>query len=115
MKKLVTLSLAVVLWGCGQSDSQKSDLSEKYYGVWQLANGECPSCTQWVFSPTEEGGILAEVLTRQSVNYDHYRKEYSTTYQPETGNLVIHGEFDVTAGITNGRLNLTGKTFEKIK
>lgn len=115
MKKLLTLTLAVALWGCGQGDSQRNDTSEKYYGKWQLAKGDCPSCNQWAFSPTEEGGILAESFSRQSTKYEHYRKQYSTTYQPETGNLIIHGEFDVTAGISNGKLNLTGKTFEKIE
>ena len=114
MKKILTLTLAVALWGCGQS-GELSSTGGEFIGVWQRSDSECPECNQWVISETKEGGLLAEHRTTKDLKYRHVRMKYNTTYEAATEKLIIHTGMDYPAGIVNGRLNVQGKIFEKVK
>lgn len=112
MKKLLTMALAAALWSCGQGGSQGG---EKYYGKWQQI-GDCHTCATWVFSPTDEGGVLATVvMSDKSAGGSNKTRELNATYQPESGKLVIHGPVDITAGINNGKLYAASVTYEKVQ
>lgn len=119
MKKSVfgklLLSGCVLLAGCnGLSESGQRTKGNEFLGTWERTNTKCPQCERWEFSRTGEGNIMGEKFNTASLEFPHQSTKYPASYQSEDGRLIVHMQMGVTAGIDNGELNISGKTYRRL-
>lgn len=103
--KILGLFLFFCFLGC------KEKKENTYVGEWH--NKETHKfMDKWVFSKTKEGFLHAQHLVQDVAKYPPIKREYATDLD-DAGNIVIHSGIDIKGNITNGKLFLLGRTYQK--
>jgi len=110
------MMMVMAVAGCeNQGGSGTRADGAEFLGEWQKSDSDCPACVKWIFTRTKEGGIKAEKLKTYDLQYPYRKLSYATSYDAKESKIILHGGFDVKAGINNGELVVLGETFHRME
>ncbi len=108
--KIMLLALLTTA-GCNTEggSGQGNEDGSQYLGTWQRSNPNCLMCSMWVFSRTNEGGLLGEYYTS-----DGEKTDYAANYDSATKMLLIETGGGLKASLLNGALKMRSYTYYRV-